>query len=116
MWERTCSGSPLTLTRRFCMQGLKDTMAGGKTLLTEQEAQSVLTEMQAEARKKQEEKMKLAGEANKKEGDAFLAANKTKEGVVTLPSGLQYKIIKARDWAEAHSDRLGRVQLPRHAD
>jgi FKBP-type peptidyl-prolyl cis-trans isomerase FklB len=77
------------------MQGLKDTMAGGKTLLTEQEAQSVLTEMQAEARKKQEEKMKVAGEANKKEGDAFLAANKTKEGVVTLPSGLQYKIIKA---------------------
>ena len=76
------------------MQGLKDTMAGGKTLLTEQEAQSVLTEMQAEARKKQEEKMKLAGEANKKEGDAFLAANKTKEGVVTLPSGLQYKVIK----------------------
>ncbi len=77
------------------MQGLKDTMAGGKTLLTEQEAQSVLTEMQAEARKRQEEKMKVAGEANKKEGDAFLAANKTKEGVVTLPSGLQYKIIKA---------------------
>ncbi len=77
------------------MQGLKDTMAGGKTLLTEQEAQSVLTEMQAEAHKKQEEKMKLAGEANKKEGEAFLAANKTKEGVVTLPSGLQYKIIKA---------------------
>jgi FKBP-type peptidyl-prolyl cis-trans isomerase FklB len=77
------------------MQGLKDTMAGGKTLLTEQEAQSVLTEMQAEARKKQEEKMKAAGEANKKEGDAFLASNKTKDGVVTLPSGLQYKIIKA---------------------
>ena len=77
------------------VQGLKDTMAGGKTLLTEQEAQSVLTEMQAEARKKQEEKMKLAGEANKKEGDTFLASNKTKDGVVTLPSGLQYKIIKA---------------------
>ncbi len=75
-------------------RGLKDAMAGGKTLLTEQEAQSVLTEMQAEARKKQEEKMQAAGEANKKEGDAFLAANKTKEGVVTLPSGLQYKILK----------------------
>jgi FKBP-type peptidyl-prolyl cis-trans isomerase FklB len=33
-------------------------------------------------------------EPNKKAGDAFLAANKTKEGVVTLPSGLQYKILK----------------------
>lgn len=76
------------------LRGLKDTMSGGKTLLTEQEAQAVLTQLQAEMRKKQEEKTKLAEETNKKEGDAFLAANKTKEGVVTLPSGLQYKVIK----------------------
>jgi len=46
-------------------------------------------------KKNQEAKMQLAGDANKKEGDAFLAANKTKEGVVTLPSGLQYKILTA---------------------
>ncbi|MGH9569716.1 MAG: FKBP-type peptidyl-prolyl cis-trans isomerase, partial [Candidatus Angelobacter sp.] len=32
--------------------------------------------------------------ANKKEGEAFLAANKTKEGVITTPSGLQYKVLK----------------------
>jgi FKBP-type peptidyl-prolyl cis-trans isomerase len=38
-----------------------------------------------------------ASEANQKEGDAFLAANKDKEGVVTLPSGLQYKILKQGD-------------------
>ena len=37
--------------------------------------------------------MQVAGEVNKKEGEAFLAANKGKEGVVTLPSGLQYKIL-----------------------
>ena len=42
-----------------------------------------------------EAKAQAAGEANKKEGDAYLAANKTKAGVVTLPSGLQYKILKA---------------------
>jgi FKBP-type peptidyl-prolyl cis-trans isomerase FklB len=36
----------------------------------------------------------MVAQANKKEGDAFLAANKTKEGVVTLPSGLQYKILQ----------------------
>jgi FKBP-type peptidyl-prolyl cis-trans isomerase FklB len=46
-------------------------------------------------RQKQQEKMQQAGATNKKEGDAFLAANKTKEGVVTLPSGLQYKILTA---------------------
>ena len=41
--------------------------------------------------------MKALGEANQKEGEAYLAANKTKEGVVTLPSGLQYKVIKQGD-------------------
>ena len=74
-------------------RGLKDSLAGGKTLLTDEEAKAALTALQAEARKAQEEKMQAAAEANKKEGDAFLAANKTKEGVVTLPSGLQYKIL-----------------------
>ena len=45
--------------------------------------------------KRQQEKTQVAGDANKKEGDAFLAANKTKEGIITLPSGLQYKILQA---------------------
>ncbi len=75
------------------LQGLKDAMAGGKTLLSEEEARATLTELQNDMRKKQQEKMQQAGEANKKEGDAFLAANKAKEGVVTLPSGLQYKVL-----------------------
>ena len=75
-------------------QGLRAALAGGKTLLTQEEAQAALMEVQNELRKKQQEKMQVAGEANKKEGEAFLAANKGKEGVVTLPSGLEYKILK----------------------
>ena len=75
-------------------QGLKDAMAGGKTRLTEEEAQKVLTDMQAEVTKQRQEKQEKAAAANKAEGDAFLAANKSKEGVITLPSGLQYKILK----------------------
>jgi FKBP-type peptidyl-prolyl cis-trans isomerase FklB len=43
---------------------------------------------------KQAERTKQLAEKNKKEGEAFLAANKTKEGIKTLPSGLQYKVIK----------------------
>jgi len=76
-------------------RGLKDSLAGGKTLLTEDEARAVMTEVQNQFRKQQQEKAQQLGEANKKEGAAFLAANKTKDGVVTLPSGLQYKILKA---------------------
>lgn len=75
-------------------RGLKDGLAGTKPLLTDDEAQAAIMEVQTDMRKKQQEKMQLEGAANKKEGDAFLAENKTKEGVVTLPSGLQYKILK----------------------
>ena len=75
------------------MRGLKDALAGGKTALTEDQARATLMEVQTEMRKKQQEQMQVAGEASKKEGEAFLAANKSKEGVVTLPSGLQYKIL-----------------------
>jgi FKBP-type peptidyl-prolyl cis-trans isomerase FklB len=75
-------------------QGLRAALAGGKTLLTQEEAQAALMEVQNELRKKQQEKMQVAGEANKKEGEAFLASNKAKEGVVTLPSGLESRILK----------------------
>lgn len=77
------------------VRGLKDALAGGKTLLTDEEARSALMEMQNQLRQQAMEKAKVEGEKNQKEGDAFLAANKAKEGVVTLPSGLQYKILKA---------------------
>ena len=75
------------------IQGMKDTLAGGKTLMTEDEARAALMELQKEMQEKQQAKAAAESDANKKEGDAFLAANKSKEGVVTLPSGLQYKIL-----------------------
>lgn len=75
------------------LRGLKDGLAGAKPLLTDDEARAAMVALQADLRKKQEDKMLVQGEANKKEGDAFLAENKTKDGVVTLPSGLQYKIL-----------------------
>ena len=75
-------------------QGLRDAMAGGKLALTDDEAHAVLTELQGELKTKQEAKMAQLGDTNKKEGAVFLEANKAKEGVVALPSGLQYKIVK----------------------
>jgi FKBP-type peptidyl-prolyl cis-trans isomerase FklB len=75
-------------------QGIKDAIAG-KTQMTDEEARAAMMQLQADMRAKQEEQAKQSVESNKKEGDAFLAVNKTKEGVVALPSGLQYKILKA---------------------
>ncbi|HEY6269833.1 MAG TPA: FKBP-type peptidyl-prolyl cis-trans isomerase [Candidatus Acidoferrum sp.] len=85
----------LDVDQAVLLRGMKDALVGGKMLLTEEEERSVLTQLSLEARKKQEDQMKLAGDANKKVGEEFLAANKTKDGVVTLPSGLQYKILTA---------------------
>ncbi len=76
------------------LRGMKDALAGNKLLLTDDEAKSALTQLQVEVKAREEAKTKAVALENKKAGDAFLAANKTKEGVVTLPSGLQYKIIK----------------------
>ena len=79
------------------LRGLKDTLAGGKTLLTDDDAKAAMTTLQTEVRKRQAEKMQALAETNKHEGEAFLAANKAQEGVVTLPDGLQYKILKEGD-------------------
>ncbi len=75
------------------VKGLKDSLAGGKMLMTEQEQRETLIAFQKEFQAKQQEKMKALAEKNKKEGEAFLEANKKKPGVKVLPSGLQYKVI-----------------------
>ena len=67
----------------------------GKTAMSDEDMKTVLTAAAADIRKKQAAMQAEKSEQAQKEGDAFLAANKTKEGVVTLPSGLQYKILKA---------------------
>jgi FKBP-type peptidyl-prolyl cis-trans isomerase FklB len=76
-------------------RGVKDGISGEKGLLSEQEARETLAAFQKEMMAKQAELAKKLGEKNKVEGEAFLAANKAKEGVKTLASGLQYKVIQA---------------------
>ena len=71
-------------------KGVKDALTGGKPLLTEQEIRETMTAFQNEMRVKQE----VVARKNKEQGDSFLAENKKKEGVKTLQSGLQYKVIK----------------------
>jgi FKBP-type peptidyl-prolyl cis-trans isomerase FklB len=75
-------------------RGLKDALTGSKPLMSDEEAKFVMTEFRTEITKKKETEAQQAGDTNKQAGQQFLAANKTKEGVVTLPSGLQYKILK----------------------
>jgi FKBP-type peptidyl-prolyl cis-trans isomerase FklB len=78
-------------------KGLKDALSGGKTLLTEAEVRASIGELQAELKRRQVQATKSSSQEELKAGQAFLAENKKKEGVVTLPSGLQYKVLKKGD-------------------
>jgi len=100
----------MDLNPDFLLRGIKDAFSGGKALMTDQEIVETMTAFQKEMMAKQQEAAKKLGERNKKEGEVFLVENKKKEGVVTLPSGLQYKVIKpgtdkkpkATDTVKAH--------------
>lgn len=76
-------------------RGIQDAISGGKPLLTEEEVQGVMTAFSQEMQSKMAAKSKAAADKNQKEGEAFLAENKKKKDIVTLPSGLQYKVITA---------------------
>ena len=75
-------------------KGLQDSILGNKLLISDQEAKDFIAAYQKERAVKVAEEKKKLGDKNKQEGAAFLAENKKKEGVKTLPSGLQYKVIK----------------------
>ena len=75
--------------------GLKAVLAGEKPAVSFEEAAKLLDKYFAELEQKQKSEAAAMGAAMKKEGEDFLAANAGKEGVVTLPSGLQYKVVTA---------------------
>jgi UDP-GlcNAc:undecaprenyl-phosphate/decaprenyl-phosphate GlcNAc-1-phosphate transferase len=76
-------------------KGIKDAQAGGTLLMNEKDLKTTLDGFSAQLRWKKAANRLMDGQENKKKGEAFLAENKAKADVVTLPSGLQYKILKA---------------------
>jgi FKBP-type peptidyl-prolyl cis-trans isomerase FklB len=76
------------------VQGLKDAYSGNAQLISDDQVAKILSDFQRDLQQKQIEEVQKASEENKKAGMEFLAANKNKEGVVTLESGLQYKVLK----------------------
>jgi FKBP-type peptidyl-prolyl cis-trans isomerase FklB len=85
----------LDLNSAALVQGIVDALAGGPSKLTPQQAQAALDALRREVTLKMQEKARVEGEKNKKEGQAFLAVNRTKPGVVELPSGVQYVVLKS---------------------
>jgi FKBP-type peptidyl-prolyl cis-trans isomerase FklB len=85
---------PGNIDAALVARGIEDALSGGETAMTQEEIQAVLTAYGEELRAKQQAARNEQGEKNKLEGEKFLAENKTKEGVVTLPSGLQYLVLE----------------------
>lgn len=77
------------------LKGMKDALGGQASLLTEAELEQTLGALQKEVQAKQQERTAVLAAKNAKEGEQYLTANAAKEGVVTLPSGLQYKVLTA---------------------
>jgi FKBP-type peptidyl-prolyl cis-trans isomerase FklB len=76
-------------------RGLADALAGDRLLLTDEESKKLVAALQDELQRRELVRVAETAEKNKREGEGFLAVNKTKEAIVTLPSGLQYRIVTA---------------------
>jgi len=77
------------------IKGMRDGSSGSNLLMTDAEMRKTLADYQKQLAGNQAQIRLLAAERNKREGAAYLKANKGKEGVVVLASGLQYRIIRA---------------------
>jgi FKBP-type peptidyl-prolyl cis-trans isomerase FklB len=92
------------------VKGFSDALAGKPGALSKDEMQKVMAEFEQNLRTKMDSKKREQGDANTKEGKAFLEANAKKPGIKVLPSGLQYKVInegsgtspKASDIVKTH--------------
>lgn len=89
--------------------GMKSALAGEHLLISEKEWRSVLSAYQTEVSMHAKASRQQAMEVNQKKSETFLAENKTKAGVVALPSGVQYKILKAGDGSKPNDSSMIQV-------
>lgn len=97
---KTLKRQSIEINEDALLQGVKDAIKKDSLyLLTDAEIRQTMMDFQKEMMEKQTAKLKELGDKNKKEGEAFLAENKSKEGVKTTASGLQYKVISSGNGA-----------------
>lgn len=84
----------VAISPEMLIKGLNDGLAGGKIDLSEKELRRVMNSFQSEVRQKMTVNRRLAAEENRRRGQIFLEENKTRQGVIALASGLQYRVIK----------------------
>ena len=79
---------------KLALDGFSDAFTDAKPKLSEEEIKNILAGIQQQMEQQQKQFLAKMAEDNKREGEAFLQRNKAKPGITTLPSGLQYRILK----------------------
>lgn len=95
----------------FLKEGFSDALAGSRPQLEQQEIQSLLTALRQQIESQQRQHFTQISEENKKEGEAFLLENKGKEGIHTLSSGLQYKVLSSKGGGLERPTALDTVKI-----
>jgi len=85
----------LDLNKEMVFKGFSDAQAKMETIFSEAQIAQIMMAWQQEMTAKKNAVTEQEAAKNAKLGEEYLAANKAKEGVIELPSGLQYKVIKA---------------------
>jgi FKBP-type peptidyl-prolyl cis-trans isomerase FklB len=106
---RSFKTQSIELNTNAFLQGFRDAYTGSKLQLTDEESQQALDAFKKVVAAKQEAAAKALGDKNKKEGEQFLVENAKKEGIKTLASGLQYKVVKTGDGKKPTADDYVKV-------
>jgi FKBP-type peptidyl-prolyl cis-trans isomerase FklB len=85
----------VAITPEVLISGVEDALSGAESRMTDEEMRDTLVSLKQRTASAEQEAGQQATQDNLAKGEAFLAKNATREGVTTLPSGLQYKVIKA---------------------
>jgi len=103
---KTIMNQNIDVQDEIFVRGLKDGIKNPKEspMFKEAEMRTIIQTYQANRMKKMREEMEAKGKKNQEAGEKFLADNKKKADVVTLPSGLQYKVLVAGNGAKPTQD------------
>lgn len=93
------------------LEGFQDAMSASDPKLAQEEVQSILLALRNQIEMQQRQNFARVAEENKKRSEAFLAENKEKEGVITLMSGLQYKVLSSGPGPDIHPTPLDVVKI-----
>ena len=96
---RNIQADGLEVDLESLVRGMRDGLQGAQSRYTDGQIRAALGMLQRDVQAKRAQRDQSAGGKNKQEGQAFLAANKSKPGVVALPSGLQYQVIRSGNGA-----------------